>query len=121
MSKKCLIVEDNRDSIAVLISHLKKLGYSLDFAGNGLEALGRIEQEKPDVIFMDMSMPVIDGMHACEVLKEYDYSKHIPIIGISAHSDPAEIQAALDAGCVEYFTKPVNMKKLKESLQKLVG
>lgn len=118
---KILIVEDNELSRDMLTLRLQRQGYEVDVAATGEEALSKVEQYNPDLILMDMSLPVMDGWEATRALKKNLGTSSIPVIGLSAHAGDIDIIKALDAGCDAYETKPVDMLRLLEVIQSIVG
>ena len=109
---KILYVEDNPDNIYMLSRRLKKKGFEIIIAGDGQEGIDMAKEEKPDLILMDLSLPTMDGWTATEKIKGMDEIKEIPIIALSAHAMPEHRDRALKAGCSDYDTKPVDIKRL---------
>ena len=109
---KILYVEDNPDNIYMLTRRLKKKGFEMIVAGDGQEGIDMALEEKPDLILMDLSLPTMDGWTATEKIKKIDEIKDIPIIALSAHAMPEHRDRAINAGCSDYDTKPVDIKRL---------
>ena len=109
---KILYVEDNPDNVYMLTRRLKKKGFELIIAGDGQEGIDKAVDEKPDLILMDLSLPTMDGWTATAKIKEIEEVKDIPIIALSAHAMPEHRDRALKAGCSDYDTKPVDIKRL---------
>ena len=109
---KILYVEDNPDNIYMLSRRLKKKGFEIIIAGDGQEGIDMAKEEKPDLILMDLSLPTMDGWTATEKIKGMNEIKEIPIIALSAHATPEHRDRALKAGCSDYDTKPVDIKRL---------
>ena len=109
---KILYVEDNPDNVYMLTRRLKKKGFELIIAGDGQEGIDKAVEEKPDLILMDLSLPTMDGWTATAKIKEIEQVKNIPIIALSAHAMPEHRDRALKAGCSDYDTKPVDIKRL---------
>ena len=109
---KILYVEDNPDNIYMLTRRLKKKGFEMIIAGDGQEGIDMALGEKPDLILMDLSLPTMDGWTATEKIKKIDEIKDIPIIALSAHAMPEHRDRAIKAGCSDYDTKPVDIKRL---------
>ena len=109
---KILYVEDNPDNIYMLTRRLKKKGFEMIIAGDGQEGIDMALEEKPDLILMDLSLPTMDGWTATEKIKKIDEIKDIPIIALSAHAMPEHRDRAIKAGCSDYDTKPVDIKRL---------
>ena len=109
---KILYVEDNPDNVYMLTRRLKKKGFELIIAGDGQEGIDKAIEESPDLILMDLSLPTMDGWTATAKIKEMEQVKDIPIIALSAHAMPEHRDRALKAGCSDYDTKPVDIKRL---------
>ena len=109
---KILYVEDNPDNVYMLTRRLKKKGFELIIAGDGQEGIDKAVEENPDLILMDLSLPTMDGWTATAKIKEIEEVKDIPIIALSAHAMPEHRDRALKAGCSDYDTKPVDIKRL---------
>ena len=109
---KILYVEDNPDNVYMLTRRLKKKGFELIIAGDGQEGIDKAIEESPDLILMDLSLPTMDGWTATAKIKEMERVKDIPIIALSAHAMPEHRDRAIKAGCSDYDTKPVDIKRL---------
>ena len=109
---KILYVEDNPDNVYMLMRRLKKKGFELIIAGDGQEGIDKAIEENPDLILMDLSLPTMDGWTATEKIKNIERIKDIPIIALSAHAMPEHRDRAIKAGCSDYDTKPVDIKRL---------
>ena len=109
---KILYVEDNPDNVYMLTRRLKKKGFELIIAGDGQEGIDKAIEESPDLILMDLSLPTMDGWTATAKIKEIEQVKDIPIIALSAHAMPEHRDRAIKAGCSDYDTKPVDIKRL---------
>ena len=96
----------------MLSRRLKKKGFELIIAGDGQEGIDKAIEESPDLILMDLSLPTMDGWTATAKIKEIEEVKDIPIIALSAHAMPEHRDRALKAGCSDYDTKPVDIKRL---------
>ena len=115
---KILYVEDNEDNVYMLSMRLKRKGHEIIIAWDGQEGMEKAKTEKPDIILMDLSLPVMDGWTAAENLKSSEATKKIPIIALSAHAMQEHKDRALEAGCNDYDTKPVDIKRLLEKIDK---
>ena len=113
--KKILIVEDVEFNLDLLVQLLED-DYELVIAGDGAQGLQMTASEKPDLVLMDMSLPVLDGWTATRTIKADPDLSHIPVIGLSAHAMNGDRQKALEAGCNDYLTKPVDEDLLIEKL-----
>ena len=117
---KILLVEDNEMNRDMLTRRLEKRGYTLAIAIDGGAGVAMVKTEKPDLILMDMSLPVIDGWEATKQIKADPETKDIPIIALTAHAMGEEQQRCLDSGMVAVVTKPINAKALYETLARHV-
>ena len=117
---KILYVEDNADNIYMLTRRLKKKGFDIIIAGDGQEGIDKAIEESPDLILMDLSLPTMDGWTATARIKEIEAVKDIPVIALSAHAMPEDRDRALKAGCSDYDTKPVDIKRLLEKISNFI-
>ena len=115
--KKILLVEDNEMNKDMLSRRLIKKGYEVVFAMDGQEAIDMAQSETPDVILMDMGLPVKDGLQATKEIKENSHTANIPVIALTANAMAEHRQEALDGGCDEYETKPVRLPSLLEKIE----
>jgi two-component system cell cycle response regulator DivK len=118
---RILYVEDNEDNVFVIRNRLSRAGHEILVAGNGAEGLLLAQAEKPDLILMDLSLPVMDGWTATRHLKADPATRHIPVIALSAHAMSGDREKALEAGCDDYDTKPVDLPRLKGKIQALTS
>ncbi len=109
---RILVVDDDEMNRDMLSRRLERKGYQIELAVNGLEAVEKATANHPDLILMDLSMPVLDGYEATRRLKAAPDTKAIPIIGLSAHAMVGDREKALQAGCDDYDTKPVELPRL---------
>lgn len=117
---KILIVEDNEFNLDVLVQLLED-DYQLATAENGAVGIKLAAQEQPDLILMDMSLPVMDGWEATRRIKADDDLKHIPVIALTAHAMSGDEQKALAAGCDGYLAKPLDEDLLFETLDQFLS
>ena len=115
-----LYVEDNEDNIYMLSKRLKKKGFDITIAKDGEEGLKAARDLKPDLILMDLSLPLLDGWEATRILKSEPETKLIPIIALSAHAMKEHKDRALEAGCDDYDTKPVDITRLLSKINNLI-
>ena len=115
---KILLVEDNEMNRDMLSRRLERKGYEVVVAEDGKQGVAMAQTEKPDLVLMDMSLPVLDGWEATRRLKANALTSAIPVIALTAHAMSSDREKALAAGCDEYETKPVEMNQL---LKKMVG
>jgi len=118
--KKILIVEDVEFNLDLLVQLLED-DYELVTAGDGAAGIEIAAREVPDLILMDMSLPVLDGWEATRKLKEDEALMHIPVIGLSAHAMNGDYEKAIQAGCDAYLTKPVGEDLLMSKLDSFLG
>jgi CheY-like chemotaxis protein len=116
-----LLVEDNELNRDMLTRRLNRKGYEVIAAVDGGEGVAKAESETPDLILMDMSLPVVDGWEATRRIKANDTTRSIPVIGLSAHAMAGDKEKALGAGCDDYDTKPVELKRLLGKIEVLLG
>jgi CheY-like chemotaxis protein len=114
-----LLVEDNELNRDMLIRRLNRAGKEVIWAGDGKQALELMASEQPCVVLMDMNLPVMDGWTACRHAREDEKIKHIPLIALTAHAMEADRLHALEAGCDDYATKPVDFPGLLIKIKKL--
>lgn len=116
-----LLVEDNELNRDMLARRLARKAYAVNMAENGKSALEAVALDRPDIILLDMSIPVIDGWLVTKQLKADPETAHIPIIALTAHAMTEDRQKALEAGCDEYVSKPVDFSELLEKIESLLG
>jgi CheY-like chemotaxis protein len=115
---KILLVEDNEMNRDMLSRRLERRGFEVIMAADGEEGLAMAASEMPDLILMDMSLPVLDGWEATRRLKSASQTQSIPIIALTAHAMAGDEAKALSVGCDDYDTKPVEMGRLLDKIQK---
>ena len=119
--KTILIVEDNEDNRLIYSQYLTHAGFRVLEAGNGAEGLDVARRERPDIILMDISMPVMDGLTATRHLKADPDLKMIPVVALTAHAMATDEQLARDAGCDAYVSKPVMPKDVRAEVERWIG
>ena len=117
---KILVVEDNELNIDMLERRLKKRGYEVVVAVNGADACEKAQSELPDLILMDMHLPVIDGWEATRLIKADAKTSAIPVIALTADAMSGDREKALEAGCDEYETKPLDFEQLLAKMETLL-
>jgi two-component system cell cycle response regulator DivK len=115
-----LYVEDNDDNVYMLKSRLERKGFSVIVARDGAEGVAMAVDQKPGLILMDLSLPVINGWEATRQLKARPDTRHIPIIVITAHAMEGDRESALATGCDDFDTKPVQFPRLLGKIQNLL-
>ena len=118
-SRPILLVEDNELNRDMLVRRLKRAGLEVLIARDGQEALDLMTSEQPSAVLMDMSLPILDGWTACRLARQDDRIKHIPIIALTAHALEEDRTKAMEAGCDDYATKPVDFPELLEKIKAL--
>jgi CheY-like chemotaxis protein len=118
---KILYVEDNQDNIYVLERRLKRQGHTVVIACDGASGVQFAAIERPDVILMDLSLPVLDGWEATRQIKAAPQTCHIPIIALTANAMTGDREKALAAGCDDFDTKPIVMPRLLEKIRALTS
>ena len=117
---RILLVEDQEMNRDMLSRRLKKRGYEVSIAVDGAEGVDKARSESPDLILMDMSLPVMDGWEATRTLKADEATRSIPVVALTAHAMSTDREKALAAGCDAYETKPVELPRLSETMEKLL-
>ena len=117
MSKKrVLVVEDNMDSYELMRFVLERNGYETFLAVNGLDGVSAAQKQVPDLIITDLSMPIMDGWTATSLIKKDEHISYIPVIAVTAYAMPGDRIRALNVGCDEYVTKPMDLLDLVETV-----
>jgi CheY-like chemotaxis protein len=119
--KKVLLVEDNEDNRIVYSTILKHFGYKVTEALNGEDGIAKARSQKPDLILMDISIPVIDGWEAAQILKQDPQTRHIPIIALTAHALASDREKAMEVGCDGYLAKPCEPRAVVAEVQRFLG
>jgi two-component system, cell cycle response regulator DivK len=118
---KVLLVEDNEMNRDMLSRRLIRRGFEVIFAVDGQQGVDLARSERPDIILMDMSLPVIDGWEATRRVKSDDATRGVPVIGLTAHAMSGDRERAMEAGCDDYDTKPVELDRLIGKIERLLG
>lgn len=118
---KILLVEDNEMNRDMLSRRLERKGYDVVIAVDGDEGINLARSEGPDLILMDMSLPVVDGWEATRRLKASPETQTVPIIALTAHAMSDDREKALQAGCDDYDTKPIELPRLLGKMEELLG
>src|SRR4051794_19460923 len=118
---KLLLVEDNEMNRDMLSRRLERKEFEVVMAVDGGQAITMAEAERPDLILMDMSLPVIDGWEATRRIKAAATTAHIPVIALTAHAMAGDREKALGAGCDDYDTKPIDLPRLLEKIGTLLA
>jgi CheY-like chemotaxis protein len=116
---KILYVEDNEDNVYVLQRRLTRAGFKVLVAPDGAQAATMAAAEQPDLILMDLSLPVLDGWEATRRIKAAPETRHIPVMALTAHAMAGDREKAMAAGCDDFDTKPVELPRLLGKIQTL--
>lgn len=117
---KILLVEDNEMNRDMLSRRLERKGFEILIAINGEDALVKVINEHPDLVLMDMSLPIMDGWEATRQIRVHFAPSEMPIIGLSAHAMAGDREKALAAGCDDYDTKPVDFDRLVDKIGRMI-
>src|SRR4029079_8024099 len=118
--RRILLVEDNEMNRDMLSRRLMRKGYEVLIAVDGQQGVAMAQSESPDVVLMDMSLPVMDGWEATLILKSSPATKDLPIIALTAHAMSTDRDKALEAGCDDYDTKPIELTRLLAKIEALI-
>ncbi len=118
---KVLIVEDNEMNRDMLSRRLERKGYEIVMAFDGEAGVSMAQSENPDIILMDMSLPIIDGWEATRRVKADPATQNIPVIALTAHAMSGDREKALEAGCDDYDTKPIELPRLLGKMEELLS
>ena len=118
-SAPLLLVEDNEVNRDMLVRRLTRAGYAVICAGDGEEALTKMRAEHPSLVLLDMNLPIKDGWTTCREARAEEPLRDLPIIALTAHAMESDRQTALDAGCNDYATKPIDFPALLAKIERL--
>src|ERR671913_1506910 len=118
---KLLLVEDNEENRDGLSRHLRRKGFEVLVAVDGQQGVEAARSGRPDLVLMDMSLPVLDGWEATRRLKAAPETRSIPVIALTAHAMASDREKAIEAGCDDYDTKPIELPRLLGKIQRLLG
>jgi CheY-like chemotaxis protein len=121
MSLRILLVEDNPENRDMLGRRLSRRGHQVTFAMDGAEAVVRVQTERPDIVLMDLSLPVMDGWEATRTIKADAAIGAIPVIALTAHAMAGDRERAIAAGADDYDTKPVDLERLLSKIAALTS
>ncbi len=116
--KRILVVEDNEDNMYLITVLLQKSGFAILEARDGAEGVELAVKEKPDLILMDIGLPVLDGYEATKRIKANKETKDIPVIALTSYAMAGDREKCLDSGCVGYITKPINPETFVAEMEK---
>lgn len=118
---KILLVEDNELNRDMLSRRLERRGFQVLIAVDGAQGVAMAQSEAPDLVLMDMSLPVVDGWEATRRLKAAPETRAVPIIALTSHAMVGDRNKAIEAGCDDYDTKPIELPRLLEKIDRLIG
>jgi CheY-like chemotaxis protein len=118
---KILIIEDTENNRVLLTRRLKPRGHEIVTAEDAESGLVLVESEKPQLVLMDVGLPGMDGWNATRALKQNPATRHVPVIALTAHAMQGDRDKAVDAGCDDYETKPIDFNRLFEKIDRLVA
>jgi len=118
---KILLVEDNEMNQDMLTRRLERRGYQVVIAADGEQGIAMASSESPDLILMDMSLPIVDGWDATRRIKSDPATSSIPVIALTAHAMSGDRERAMQAGCDDYDTKPIELPRLLGKVEALLG
>lgn len=118
---RILVVEDNQDNMTLIVDVLNSLEYDVLQATDGLRGVEMAQELMPDLVLMDLSLPKMDGWTATRTIKAQEPLNHIPIIALTAHAMKGDRERALEAGCDDYISKPINLQELASKLDEYLG
>ncbi len=119
--KRILVVEDNRDNMTLIVDVLTSMDYDVIQATDGESGVDLVKKEKPDLVLMDLSLPRMDGWTATRTLKADADVKDIPVIALTAHAMVGDRERAIEAGCDDYLSKPIDLPELIRKLNKYLN
>ncbi|NQW22276.1 MAG: response regulator [SAR202 cluster bacterium] len=117
---KLLLIEDNEMNRDMLTRRLERKGYEISIAVDGKDGVMKAKADNPDLILMDMSLPNIDGWEATRIIKGSQETRHIPVIALTSHAMAGDRERALEVGCDEYDTKPIDFFRLLTKIENLL-
>jgi CheY-like chemotaxis protein len=117
---KILLVEDNEENRDALSRRLKRRGYEVILACDGQQGVDLARSEAPDLVLMDLNLPTLDGWEATRQLRALPETRVLPVIALTAHAIAGDREKALEAGCSDYHTKPVELPRLLEQIEALL-
>jgi CheY-like chemotaxis protein len=118
---RVLLIEDNELNRDMLSRRLRRKGYEVVVAEDGASGVSQARASRPDLVIMDLGLPVMDGWEATRLLKGAPETATVPIIALTAHAMPSERRRAMEAGCDDYDTKPVELDRLLGKIEALLG
>ena len=121
MANKILLVEDHEEIWDFLSRRLKRRGFDIVLAHDGQAGVDKAKAERPDVVLLDMNLPIMDGWTAAEILKRDAVTAGIPIIALTAHAMSGDREKAIQAGCDDYHPKPIDFSKLLSQIDAALG
>jgi len=121
MEKRVLVVDDNAETVKVIQDALERAGFSVASAGNGAECLAAVEEKQPDLLILDIHMPVLSGLDALKLLRQRPDTEDLPVIVLSGKDEYADVRAGWGAGADLYLTKPVRLGAVVAAARWILG
>jgi len=118
---RILLVEDNEPSRDMLSRRLQRKGYDVTIATDGAEAVTMTDAMRPDLVLMDMSLPIMSGTEATKAIRQNESIRQVPILALTASAMPGDRELALEAGCDDYDTKPIDLPRLLKKIEALLA
>jgi CheY-like chemotaxis protein len=116
-----LVVEDNEMNLDMLARRLERAGFEVVSASSAVDVVGRLEEERPALVLMDLGLPDVDGFAATQAIRQVDAFATLPIIALTAHAMAEDKERALAAGCDAFETKPIDFSRLLTKIEALLG
>ncbi len=120
-AKTVLVADDSKTSQLLHTAILRRAGYLVTLARDGVEAVARATTEKPTLLLLDLVMPRMDGLQALQELRSRAATRELPVIVVTTRGEPGSLDAALQAGCSDYVTKPVDSRELLAKVRRFIG
>jgi DNA-binding response OmpR family regulator len=121
MARRIAVVDDDRDVRELLEFALRRVGYEVKVAANGLRLVSTLHVDRPDIILLDVMMSWIDGFELCRALKQNPEFKGIPVVFISGKTAHSDIERGMECGAVDYFPKPLDLDRLINRISEIIG
>jgi DNA-binding response OmpR family regulator len=121
MARKVAVVDDDREVRDWIRDSLVLKGYDVKVAANGLRLVSTLHVDRPDIILLDVMMSWIDGFELCRAIKQNPEFRDIPVVFMSGKTAPADVERGLAAGAVDYFPKPIDIERLVDRVEELIG
>jgi two-component system alkaline phosphatase synthesis response regulator PhoP len=120
LAHKILVVDDDKELRDILVLRLRAQGYVTDEAEDGKMAVEKVTTFQPDLIVLDVMMPVMDGLEACQIIHENRDTSHLPVIFLTARGEDWDVLTGFSKGCIQYLVKPVDVKLLIKTIESVL-